>query len=146
VEYRRITPADIEPVAAFAVDGMRPHLYPGVRVSDEKVAAIVRHFQGSWSDFHLVAFDDGKPAGIVAAAVVESPFFERAEAHVVALRTVAAGAGPRLLQALRTWADRETRVRRVLFHCEFDAPAAMRRLLRRYGFTHQGVTCTYYKD
>ncbi len=146
MEYRRLTHADIEPVAAFAVEGMRPHLYPGVRVSQDKVAGIVRHFQQSWSDFHLVAFDGGKPAGIVAAAVVESPFFERAEAHVVALRAVAPGAGPRLLAALRTWADREMRVRRVLFHCEFDAPAAMRRVLRRYGFTHQGVTCTYYKD
>lgn len=146
MEYRRLLPADVPAVAAFAIDGMRPHLYPGVRVSEDKVAGIVRHFQQSWSDFHLGAFEDGKPVGIVAAAVVESPFFERAEAHVVALRSVSRGAGSRLLAALRTWADREMRVRRVLFHCEFDAPEAMRRLLRRHGFTHQGVTCTYYKD
>ncbi len=147
MEYRRLTLADIEPVAAFAVEGMRPHLYPGVILSHEKIVGIVRHFQQSWADFHLCAFDGGRPAGIVAAAVVESPFFERAEAHVVALRADdGSNAGPRLLSALRTWADREMRVRRVLFHCEFDAPAAMRRLLRRYGFTHQGVTCTYYKD
>lgn len=146
VEYRRLTLADIEPVAAFAVDGMRPHLYPAQRLSMDKVRAVVRHFHDSASDFHLLAFDAGRLVAAMAAAVQESLFFERAEAHLLMCRATAPGAAPSMFAALRTWFEREPRVRCIRWPQEFDAPPAMTRLMGRYGFRQRAAVCTLYKD
>lgn len=145
MEYRRLTLADIEPVAAFAVEGMRPHLYPAQRLSMEKVRAVVQHFHDSATDFHLLAFDAGRLVAAIAAAVQESLFFERGEAHLVMCRSVAPGAAPAMFRALRTWFDREPRARRMHWPQEFDAPPSMTRLMRRYGFTQSVTTCVLYK-
>ena len=141
-----MTAADVDPVVAFAIEGMRPHLYPAVRLSEPKVRSVVDHFQRSWSDFHLCAFEDGKVVGAVAAAVLEMPWFERCEAHVVMCRSVAAGAGLRLLSSLRAWVDRDMRIRRVQWPMEFDARPGMQRVAARFGFKQQTVNCIYYKD
>lgn len=146
MEYRRLTIADIEPVAAFALEGMRPHLYPAQRVSLDKVRAVVRHFHDSASDFHLLAFEAGRLVAAIAATVQESLFFERGEAHLVMCRAIAPGAAPAMFRALRTWFEREPRARCMRWPAEFDAPPSMTRLMRRYGFTHRVVTCTLYKD
>lgn len=146
MEYRRLTLADIEPVAAFAVEGMRPHLYPAQRLSMDKVRAVVRHFHDSASDFHLLAFDAGRLVAAIAATLQESLFFERGEAHLVMCRAVAPGAAPTMFRALRTWFDREPRARCIRWPQEFDAPPAMTRLMARYGFRQRAVTCTLYKD
>lgn len=146
MEFRRLTPADIEPVAAFAVDGMRPHLYPAQRLCMDKVRAVVKHFHDTASDFHLLAFDAGRLVAAMAATVQESLFFERGEAHLVMCRAVAPGAAPTMFQALRTWFDREPRARRLTWPQEFDASPAMTRLMARYGFKQRITTCLLYKD
>lgn len=145
MEYRRITVAEVPAVAAFAIEGMRVDLYPGISVSDLKVAFVARHFAESWQDFHLVAFEDGKVVGAIAAAVSDILFFERAEAHVVMCRAVVHGVGRRLIAALRKWADTDDRVRRVLFPQEFHADPRALKLLARYGFTQHVTTCVYNK-
>lgn len=68
MEYRRLTPEDMPAVAAFAIEGMRLELYPGLRVSEAKVLGVVDHFRKSVRDFHLVAFDGGRVVGAIAAA------------------------------------------------------------------------------
>lgn len=133
-------------VAEFAIEGMRADLYPGLRLSRKKVDAVVEHFRGSWTDFHLVAFDKGKVAGAIAAAVQELLFFERAEAHVVMCRAVVPGVGRRLIAALRAWAGSDIRVRRVQFPQEFHADPRAVRLLARYGFTQCVTTCVFNKE
>lgn len=145
MEYRRITADEVPAVSAFAIEGMRVDLYPGISVSELKVAFVARHFAESWQDFHLVAFEGGKVVGAIAAAVSDILFFERAEAHVVMCRAVVPGVGRRLIAALRKWADTDDRVRRVLFPQEFHADPRALKLLARYGFTQQVVSCIYNK-
>jgi hypothetical protein len=146
VEYRRLTIADIEPVADFAVEGMRPHLYPAQRLSLDKVQAVVRHFHDSTTDFHLLAFDAGRLVAAMAATVQESLFFERGEAHLVMCRAIAPGAAPPMFCALKTWFERDYRARRLNWPQEFDAPPGMTRLMRRYGFRQRVTTSILYKD
>lgn len=145
MEYRRITADEVPAVAAFAIEGMRADLYPGITLSQIKVAFVTRHFAESWQDFHLVAFDGGKVVGAIAAAVSDILFFDRAEAHVVMCRAVVPGVGRRLIAALRKWSDSDERVRRVLFPQEFHADPRALKLLARYGFTQHVTTCVYNK-
>jgi hypothetical protein len=144
VEYRRLKPEDVADVAEFAAVGMQAHRYP-LRVSMAKVNATVQHFERSATDFHLVAFDGGKVAGAIAAAVAELPFFERWEAHVVMCRAVVPGVGRRLIAALRAWADQDFRIKRVQFPQEYHADPRALKLLARYGFAQTVTTAVYYK-
>lgn len=145
MDYRRIQPADIEQVEAFAVQGLRPELYP-MRLSAEKVKATIGHFMRSDRDFHLAAFDGDRMVGGLAAAVYESPWFERCDATVMMCRAVVPGVGRSLIAALKAWADDSPMVRRVFFPLEFDASPAMTRLIRRYGFTSTQTVCAYQKE
>lgn len=144
IDYRRIWPSDIDQLTAFAIDGLRPGLYP-MRLSPTKIDATIRHFMQSTSDFHMAAFDGGRIVGGIAATVYESPFFERCDATVVMCRATLPGVGRRLIAALKGWADDDFRVRRVFFPLEFDADKRMQRLLARYGFAGQQVVCNYQK-
>lgn len=144
MEYRRITPADQAQVANFCIDGMRVHLYP-MRLSLSKVQATIGHFMYSTSDFHLAAFDGPHVVGGIAAAVSESPWFERADATVVMCRAVVPGVGRKLLARFKEWFDDDIRVRRVIFPLEFDADQRMPRLLARYGFTIAQTMCVHQK-
>ena len=144
MDYRRIQPDDARQAAAFAIEGARPHLYP-MRFSPDKVQATIEHFMRSTSDFHLAAFDGDRIVGGIAAAVYESPWFERCDATVVMCRAVVPGVGRRLLAALRAWIDDDMRVRRAFFPLEFDADPRMQRLLARYGFSGTQTVCAYHK-
>ena len=146
MEYRRITLAEVPSVAGFAIEGMRVDLYPGIELSKLKVEFVTKHFAESWADFHLVAFDGtGKVVGAIAAVVSELLFFDRAEAHVVMCRATVPGVGRRLIAALRKWVDSDDRVRRALFPQEFHADPRALKLLARYGFAQQAVTCVFNK-
>lgn len=145
IEYRRIGPGDIDQAAAFAIAGMRPELYP-MRLSTAKIEATLQHFMQSTSDFHMAAFDGSRIVGGIAAAVYESPWFERCDATVVLCRATTPGVGRKLIASLKAWADDDFRVRRVMFPLEFDADTRMQRLLARYGFCSTQVVCTYQRD
>jgi hypothetical protein len=145
VDYRRIQPGDVLQVEAFAIEGMRPALYP-MRLSTDKVRATIEHFMRSTSDFHLAAFDGERIVGGIAAAVYESPWFERCDATVVMCRAVVPGVGRRLLAALKAWIADDLRVRRAFFPMEFDAEPRMQRLLARYGFNSTQTVCVYQKE
>lgn len=144
IEYRRIQPADAEQVAAFAIEGLRPDLYP-MRLSREKVNATIEHFMRSTSDFHLAAFDGERFVGGIAAVAHESPFFERCDATVVMCRAMLPGVGRNLVAALKAWADDDIRIRRVMFPMEFDARPGMLRLLRGMGFSRVSAICAMEK-
>lgn len=144
IEYRRIHQADAEQIAAFAIEGLRPDLYP-MRLSREKVNATIEHFMRSTSDFHLAAFDGERFVGGIAAVVHESPWFERFDATVVMCRAIVPGVGRRLLAALKAWIDDDMRIRRCMFPLEFDADSRMQRLLARYGFGGSQVVCIHHK-
>lgn len=144
IEYRRIQPVDAAQAAAFAIEGMRPDLYP-MRLSQEKVEATIEHFMRSTSDFHLAAFDGDRVVGGIAATVYESPFFERCDATVVMCRATLPGVGRKLVAALKTWAEDDIRIRRVMFQTEFDARPGMLRLLRGFGFSRVSAVCAMEK-
>ena len=145
MDYRRIQPGDVLQAEAFAIEGMRPELYP-MRLSRDKVRATIEHFMRSTSDFHLAAFDGERVVGGIAASVYESPWFERCDATVVMCRAVVPGVGRRLLAALKAWVVDDIRIRRAFFPTEFDADPRMQRLLARYGFTSTQTVCAYHKE
>lgn len=142
--FRRLRSDDIDAVTAFVIDGMNAHKYPLI-LSEHKVRATVKHMQESAADFHLVAFDGDKVVGAIAAVVSESPWFERADAHVIACRAVVPGVGPQLLTKLREWADNNMRIRRVLWSMEPDADVRIDKWARRYGFTSSHRVLISYK-
>lgn len=149
VTFRRITDADVPQVAAFATAGMPLEHHPGLRVSAEKVRAVVAHFARSAGDFHMVAFDraSGCVVGVLAAAVQEMPFFERCEAVVVACQARGGppGVGSTLIRMLKDWADADLRVRRVLFPEDIGARRGFARLLARHGFNKTQRVLLYSK-
>lgn len=148
--FRTMLPHDIEPVAEFAMAGMGVQAHPALRLSREKVGALVRFFTQPGSGFHLVAFDGatGRVVGAIAACVSEMLTFERCEAHVVMCqaRGGESGVGRFLIAALREWADSNMMVRRVQFPEEFGARPGFARLLRRYGFSRIQRVCIYEKE
>lgn len=145
MQYRRLVPGDFAAVAEFAVEGLRPELYT-MLLSLPKIHAVIQHFCNSQTDFHLGAFDDkGRLVGGIAAAFNDLLWFERGEAIVVMCRAVVPGVGRELILALKRWADRDMRVRRVQFPLEFDARPGTARLLRSLGFAQQTSNCVYSK-
>jgi hypothetical protein len=144
VEYRRIQPAYAAQAAAFAIQGMRPDLYP-MRLSREKIDGTIAHFMQSTSDFHLAAFEGERIVGGIAAVAHESPFFERCDATVVMCRATLPGVGRALVAAMKAWADDDIRIRRVMFPTEFDARPGMLRLLRGLGFSKVSAICAMEK-
>jgi hypothetical protein len=145
IVYRRVTEADIANIAAFAIAGLRAHLYP-LWVSTEKVLHVVRHFINTKRDFQLAAFDGDQIVGAIGAVVTEMLFFERCEATVLIFRATQPGVGAALILEMQAWADEDMRIRRVQFPCEFDATRAMPRYLRMHGFTRQQVLAVAYKE
>lgn len=146
MDYRRIQQSDVAQVAAFAIEGMRPELFPGLRLSHAKVHATIEHFMRSTSDFHLGAFDGERFVGGLAAVAHESPWFERCDATVVMFRAIVPGVGRRLLAALKEWIDNDIRIRRAFVPLEFDADPRMQRLLARYGFNRTQTVCAHHKE
>lgn len=142
MEYRRITTEDTDAVARLAAEGLRPHLYPHLRFSEEKVRTIIGHFAASWTDFHLVAFDNGKVVAAIAVAVADSLIWERCTAHVVMCFTSVKGAGLRLIRAMLEWAKADFRIRSIEWPMEFDVDPRMLRLLQRHGFTRSHTVMT----
>lgn len=140
--YRRITADDIEPMAAFAIEGMGLGADDNVRLSMAKMRSVIAHFVNSRSDFHLVAFDNGRIVGGIAACVAEMMFFERCEAHVVLCQARGEpGVGAVLIKAMKAWADADMRIRRVQFPEELGARPGFARLLRRFGFNRVQRVC-----
>lgn len=147
VTLRPGQPADIDRVAAFAFDGMQVHRYPGLRADKGKVRGVVAALIGGAPGFHLAALNpDGELVGIVAAVQVPMLFFERSEAVVVACRAIQPGAGRALLRELKTWAQGNPAVRRVIWPIEFHSPKSTVRLAQRLGFTQVARTCTFEKE
>jgi hypothetical protein len=145
MEFRRLIPEDLDQAQGFAIEGLRPELYP-MRLDTGKIRGALQHFMSSTTDFHLVALDGGRIVGGIAAAVYESPWFERCDAMVAMFRATVPGVGAALLAALRSWIDDSMRIRRVLFPLEFDARPGMQRLVRRYGFNRTQLVCVFEKD
>ena len=144
IEYRRLTAEDCEPVAAFAIEGMPSH--EGLLLSPQKVRAVVWHFWKSATDFHLVAWEGRKVVGLIAAAVGELVFFERAEAVVVACQARGVpGVGRELIRRLMEWAKGAMLIRRVQFPTDLDARPGFQRLLRRAGFNQTQTVCVMTK-
>lgn len=144
IEYRRLTADDCEPVARFAMEGMPSH--DGLRLSPEKVRAVVWHFWKSATDFHLVAWHGRRVVGLIAAAVGELMFFERAEAVVVACQARGVpGVGLELIKRMVAWARGNFMVRRVQFPMDLGSRPGFQRLLRQAGFNQAQTVCVMTK-
>jgi GNAT superfamily N-acetyltransferase len=146
MQFRRLQPGDIEQAQDFATQGLRPHLYPSLRLEPGKVRAALEHFASSTTDFHMAAVQGNRIVGGIAALVHENLWFERCDATVVMFRATVVGVGAALLAGLKAWADDTMRVRRVFLPLEFDARPGMQRLVRRYGFNRTQLMCAYQKD
>lgn len=120
----------------FAITGMRPHLYPHLLLSTDKVAGMVRHFVDNTRDtWNLCAFDGARPVAVVAALVQPLLWHERCEAHVLMCRSEVPGVGARLIRAMMDWASNDPRIRQISFAQEPDAdPRQLGMLKRRFGF------------
>lgn len=146
MNLRRITTDDISEVAAFAVRGLRPDLYP-LHVSQAKVRGMVHHLALSQRDFQLAAFDDsGAMVGGIGVLRQELPWFERQEAVIVMFFATVAGVGRTLLQAAVEWFQADPMLRRLTWPLEADADVrAMLRYAGRQGFNSSNVNATLYK-
>lgn len=143
MELRRLCREDLDRVANYAVEGMRPHLVP-LHLSMDRVRAVIRHLEISEQDYHQVAEHDGQIVGAIAAVASPMLFFERWEASVVMLRATMPGAGAALVRGLMQWARDDIRIKRVVLTMEFDAPRSMARFLRMNGFgAPQGTAVAY---
>jgi len=144
MQFRPVTIEDIDAVEMLAIEGMRPHLYSGHLVP-QKIRAAIAHFAKSKTDFNLVAFEDGKPVGAIAAFSNPSMWFERHDAYVCMCFTKRPNIGAHMIDALMKWVDRSFNIRGVIWPQEFDSRPGFARLLRRYGFKPQTM-CVYRKD
>ena len=144
--FRRIAAGDVGQVADYAIEGMKPGLYP-LHVDRPKVVAVVKGFiEPSHDRFQLAAFVGDTMVGGIAAVVMPLLFFQRCEAHVVMCRATLPGVGLRLLRTLRRWADADMRIRRVVWPMEFHADPRIAKLAARAGFDNQLTVATYYKQ
>jgi len=117
-----------------------------MRVSEEKIAGWVRTCMDPKSPhFHLAAFNNGLVVGAIAAYVVEMPFFERCEAHVVMCRATQPGAGRILIRKMNEWFEGNMMVRRVIFPLEENADPRQALLLARFGFVRAQTNVIKYK-
>lgn len=144
MEFRRVTPQDIEAVTTLAIRGLRPHLYP-CHLSREKVTAMVSHFAHGGHGWNMVAFDGAKPVALAAVLVQEMPWFERCEAVVVALYSERAGAGRRIVREMFRWYVGQPMLRALRWPLEFDAQPSMMKVAERMGFNSFNVTASHYK-
>jgi len=145
IELRRLRADEIEQLADFAIEGIRPELYP-LHLDRAKVRAVVQAFIEPHQDrFQLAAFDGDRVVGAVAAAVMPMLWFERCEAHVILCRAIAPGTGRKLLGALKHWANQDMRIRRVIWPMEFHADERIAKLAKRAGFDNTLTVCSYYK-
>lgn len=125
--------------------GMPAH--EGLRLVPDKVLAVVRHFARSPQDFHLVAWSGPRVVGLIAAAVGELLFFERAEAVVVACQARGApGVGRELIRYLMNWARDDMRIRRVQFPVDAGSRPGFPRLLRGMGLSQAQTICVMTKE
>lgn len=143
MEFRRITPEDVDAVTEIAIRGMRPSLYP-LNLSRDKVRALVRHFAegGGWN---LCAFEGGKPVAVCGVLTQELPFFERREAVAVALYSERTGAGWKLIREMFRWYMADPMLRVLRWPLEWDAEPRMMRIAERAGFNSFNVTASHYK-
>lgn len=145
IEFRRITTNDLAKVKAFAIEGMRPCLYP-LNVSEDKVEATIKALIDDGTHWQLAAFDDeGRMCGGLGAIVQEMPWFERSEAHVILYRCTRPGVGDTLMHRFMEWVRANMAIRRVFWPLEFDAPLGMLRLARSYGFNGNHAVASFYK-
>lgn len=147
VIFRTLTLDDIDAVTAFAVEGMPSRDESGVRLSLDKVKAVVRHFAATPADFHLAAFNDGRVVGAIAACVSEMLFFERCEATVLVCqaRGGPVGVGRHLVSELMAWAQADFRIRRIQFPIDSMARPGMVRLVKGFGFSQSYPTAVFTK-
>lgn len=146
MEFRRIVDGDMERVSRFVVDGMRSYLYP-VHLDHAKITATIQALiDDTDQHWQLAAFENnGGMVGGLGALVVEMPWFERSEAHIIMFRATRVGVGDTLMHRFFEWVRNNIMVRRVFWPLEFDAPLAMLRLARGYGFNGNHAVASFYK-
>jgi CTP:molybdopterin cytidylyltransferase MocA len=146
IEYRTLAESDIDAVSAFAASGLQPNRYPLV-FSAHKVRCAVEHFMHSATDYHRIAVNDGIVVGVIAAAVAEMAYFQRAEAHIFALYATQPGVGRALLRGLLDWMDEHFMVQRVCWMHNPGMPASVHRLARMCasGRVDEMTTTVFYK-
>jgi hypothetical protein len=145
ISYRRINNEDKEVVHNFVIEGMRADLYP-LHLNDEKIDRTIQAMIDDYKHWNLAAFDDeGRMVGGLGALVVEMPWFDRCEAHIVMFRSTHQGVAATLMKQFFKWVEDNPLIRRVFHPLEFDASPAMVRLSRSYGFNGAHVVSSYYK-
>lgn len=147
MDFRRLTPNDLDQAIEFAIKGLRAELYP-LHMSPAKVEVAARHFLTSEVDFHLAAFDGDRIVGGIAVHINEMLWFQRSEAHIVMLFAVVPGVGFQLLREAMRWTSEHMRIRRVVWPLEDDAPfdRMAHIAMRRFGFNRSQRVLLSYKE
>lgn len=152
IEYRRIKLLDVPAITDLAVKALTPSQSYPLHLDRAKVQKMVEGFAIDRSHYNMAAFKDEKPVGGIALYVVESPFFERHEGHVVMAFSEEPGTGARLIRLMMDWVKADMRVRRVVWSmneaCGDNSIAARfgRMVKRRYGFASRHDNLVFYKE
>lgn len=139
IEYRRMRLSEVDAVAELGVEALRTHAGEvPLHISPGKVRMVVNDFCIRPEHFHEVAFKDGQPIGAVAMRVVEAPFHERFDGHVMMAFCREPGPGLKLINDMVKWARSDMRIARVQWcmnECNAGRFAGL--LTRRWGFEHR---------
>ena len=100
ITYRRIKASDCATITALAVRALTPAQDVPLRIDPAKVMHMVSGFAASPEHYNMAAFEDGVAVGGICAYVVDSPIFERGEAHVAMCFAEKPGTGVSLIAAM----------------------------------------------
>lgn len=146
MEHRPIVPADVPAVVAFALAAIQAVKAP-VHVSASKVQHMVEWFASNAGHFQHATFMGGVPVAAVAMCVVEMPFHERCEGHVMFALSRKAGAGSPLVRRMMEFVGADMRIQRVQWAMnEMCDEKLVRVIQRRWGFRHQTQNLIFYKE
>jgi hypothetical protein len=150
--YRRIVPQDVPRVTDLALRALASSGEYPLHPSRPKVERMVGHFAVDRASFGMAAFtEDNLPVAAIALYVLESPFYERHEGHVVMCWSEDPGTGMRLIRQMMDWVKADIRVRRVIWAMnESDGVHSVAHrfgelVKRRFGFRSSHDNLVYYK-
>ena len=145
-ELRRITAADVEPMTALAIQGMRAYRYP-LALAPENIRRVGRHFLVDAPDrFQLAAFNEGTPVAGLAVTVQPMLWFQGSEAVILMGFASKSGAGIPLLRAMLKWISARSDIRRVIWPHEAHGDPRIQVLARRLGFQQLAISSVLYKE
>jgi hypothetical protein len=133
IVIRKATPDDVYGILDLGIEALNTNPYPGLVISNTKIFALAIECISSASHFIMIAEDEDKIVGCVAALVHPMMMYEKSQASVVQFYANSPGCGIKLLREFMKWVDSRPVIKMVCFTLEYRADPRIGKLLRRLG-------------